>query len=346
MGATPAFNPGAAYSVPAFDPSSSYQAQAPAAASRAAPEAKPEGFWHSLGAQFGLTPEAAQSALQDQKDHPLKTAIMAALGPAGDVAVSAYNQAKQSGGELVQAGKDAVSGNGAGAAYHAVKAVPFVGPALDKAAGQYADKNYTGEAGTLVGASAQAAPVVLGAADSAGVPRPNTTLANAMDKFPTRSGAGNIFNKLNTDLADQPVNLQNSAAPLQRAIEIGARGGTIPGPISALLQRAQAVEPMTFPEARDYQASLSDLSASDKMAMNGRMKGAVAQLSKALYSDLRDSAEAGGGLGSDYDKAMSQYSSASRNAEIAKNVAKWGGKSIATAAGLQGIKSLVDSVNK
>src|SRR6185437_7556935 len=82
-------------------------------------------------------------------------------------------------------------------------------------------------------------------------------------KIPTRAAAGEIFNQLNTKLAQQPVPLQASAAPLQRAIEIAARGGNLPTPVKALLERSQAIEPMTFPEIRDYQASLSDLSASD-----------------------------------------------------------------------------------
>lgn len=193
--------------------------------------------------------------------------------------------------------------------------------------------NAIGQIGTgaiVGGAAAEAIPKVVGAVDA------------AIEKIPNRAKAGAIFNKLNTDLAQQPVTLDNSAAPLQRAIEIGARGGTIPGPVSALLQRAQAVEPMTFPEARDYQASLSDLSASDKMAMDGRMKGAVAQLNMALYQDVRQAAESGGGYGSDFDKAMTQYRQASNAKEIAQKVGKLAVKAAvgggATAAGVGIIK--------
>lgn len=161
---SPAFNPNAAYSVPSFDPSASYQT--------APPEQPKEGFWHSIGAQFGLTPEAAEAALQDKKDHPLKAAIMAALGPGGQAAKGVYDQVTQSGSELLQAGKDAVSGNAAGAAYHGVKAIPIVGPALDKGADQYAQGDYAGEMGTLTGAAINAAPLVAGAADSAFPSRP------------------------------------------------------------------------------------------------------------------------------------------------------------------------------
>lgn len=295
---------------------------------QAGPQSQPEGFWHSLGSQFGLTPEAAQAAAQDAKDHPIKTAISAALGPGWTLVKGMAGQAQQSAGQIGQAVQSAKEGNAAGVAQHAITAIPVVGPALDKASDQYADKNYMGEAGTLTGAAAQAAPVVLGAADAAGVPRPNSSLPNLVSKFPTKGAAGEIFNNLNTKLAEQPVNLDTTAAPLQRAIEIAARGGTMPAPVKALLERSQAIEPMTFPEARDYQASLSDLSASDKLAMNGRMKGAVAQLNRALYQDIRQAAESGGGMGTDYDKAMTQY----RQAAQIKNAVAATGKAVGKAA--------------
>ena len=115
----------------------------------------------------------------------------------------------------------------------------------------------------------------------------------------------------------------------------------MPAPVNALLTRAQAVEPMTFPEARDYQASLSDLSASDKLAMNGRMKGAVAQLSKGLYQDLRDSAEAGGGLGSDYDDAMSQYRRASQINNAVKNAGTYAAKGAVGTVGGSALYSML-----
>ena len=139
----------------------------------ATPQPKqPEGFWHSLGAQFGLTPEAAQAAAQDQKDHPIKNLLWDALGPAGTVARGLYEQAKQSGSELGQARQAGTEGNQAAQAQHLIQAVPIVGPAISKAADQYADKDTYGEMGTLLGASAQAAPLALSAADLAVPMRP------------------------------------------------------------------------------------------------------------------------------------------------------------------------------
>jgi hypothetical protein len=132
----------------------------PAADTPKTADTKPEGFWHSLGSSFGITPEADQQQVDDLKNHPIRSALMAAGGPALQAALGIYEGAKRSGGELMAAGKDAVSGNAAGAAYHGVKAIPIVGPGMDKAASQYADNDIAGEMGTLTGTAAQAAPLV------------------------------------------------------------------------------------------------------------------------------------------------------------------------------------------
>lgn len=187
---------------------------------------------------------------------------------------------------------------------------------------------------------------IVGGAAGEAMPKVAATVANVADKFPSKAGAGEIFNKLNTVLEQQPVVIEKAAAPLQRAIEIGARGGSLPGPVDALLKRVQAVEPMTFTEARDYQASLSDLSASDKLAMSGRMRGAVAQLNMALYQDIRQAAEAGGGYGADFDKAMTQYRQASQINNAARAAVKYGGRAAAGAAGAGAVYKLGQEIAK
>jgi len=61
--------------------------------------------------------------------------------------------------------QDAKAGNGAGVLSHAVSALPVIGPIMDTAVDQYADKNYAGEAGTLAGFGASVvAPKAIGAA--------------------------------------------------------------------------------------------------------------------------------------------------------------------------------------
>lgn len=136
------------------------------------------GFFSSLGAQFGLDPASLAAAGKEDAAHPVETLIKKATGPAGQIATSLYGQAKQSGGELIDAGKSLAAGNPAEATVHAVGAVPIVGPALVKAAtnapltegsgilrklGQTVTDPAT--MGTLVGASAQAAPLVAGGID-------------------------------------------------------------------------------------------------------------------------------------------------------------------------------------
>jgi hypothetical protein len=134
-----------------------------------------EGFFHSLGASFGITPEAGAQSVAELKEHPISSILKVAGGPALSIAQGTYGGVKRSGGELLQAAKDAFAGNQAGAAYHGVKAIPFVGPGMDKAADQYAEGNTAGEMGTLLGTALQTAPMVADAA--VGATRPAARFA-------------------------------------------------------------------------------------------------------------------------------------------------------------------------
>ncbi len=279
----------------------------------------PEGFFHSLGSSVGVTPEIATQNEDDFKAHPVIGTIKAAAGPALPAAQSLYEGAKRSGGELLQAGREAFNRNKAGALYHSIMAIPIVGPALDKAADQYAEGNTAGEMGTLVGATAQSAPAVLGAVDMAAPGRPTLPTPS----LPSRAKAGSVFNDLNAKLADHPVQLKDTIAPLQRAAEIGVRGGSLPKPVADLLQRSQAIEPMTFPEARDYQMALSDLSRADLESLTPRMKGQIAQVNKALFTDIYQSAEGKQpGLGTNYADAMKEFRQASQIVDTVKKTGK------------------------
>jgi hypothetical protein len=60
-------------------------------------------------------------------------------------------QAESTIDNLKQAGQFAKLGNWSGVASKGISAIPILGPALDKATDQYADKNYGGEMGTLTG---------------------------------------------------------------------------------------------------------------------------------------------------------------------------------------------------
>lgn len=197
-------------------------------------------------------------------------------------------------------------------------ATPFVGGSLKKADEQADSGNIKGAVGTGLGTIANVATLGAGAGAAA-------------DAIPSMARAGEIFESLNKDLAQHPVPLNATLKPLQRITEIGERGGTLPAAVNKLLQRSQSPIEMTFPEARDYQSSLSDLSATDKMAMGGRVSGGLKQLSKALYTDLQDAADKAG-RGDDYSQAMKEY----RQGSGLKDTAKAAGKLVLKGAGMYG----------
>lgn len=165
------------------------------------------------------------------------------------------------------------------------------------------------------------------------------------DLIPSKARAGKAFEELNQKLANQPVNLNETLKPLQRATEIGARGGTLPKSISDLLTRSQAIEPMTFPEARDYQGSLSDLSSSDKMALSGRMSGGLKQINKGLFTDIQNAANTAG-LGEDYANAMKQYRQAAQLRNAGRVAGKVAGGAALGAAGLSGAGKILGELTK
>lgn len=273
----------------------------------------PEGFLHSLGSSLGVTGDAPAPDA-----HPILTGAKRLIGgPALEAGEGLVKGAMRSGGELVDAYKSYKSGNPAEAKLHAINAVPIMGPGMTKATDQYAQGDTGGEMGTLIGTAMQAAPIALGAADAAFPNRP------LVGQIPSKARAGAKFESLNKDLANQPVPLKSSVQPLQRVTEIGERGSTLPTPVTKLLQRSQSPlgTDMTFPEARDFQGSLSDLSGSDKLAMNGRVRGGVAQLNKGLFSDIQDAADAAG-RGEDYASAMKEYRRAAMLGNAAKGAAK------------------------
>jgi hypothetical protein len=143
-----------------------------------------EGFFHSLAAQFGMTPEQIDAQHADDMAHPVKTVLKGLMGPGGAVIEGLYNQGKMSLGEVADAVKSVASGDNAGAVVHAVKAAPIVGPAIDKMAqqappltGSYMHQvgqvaSNPAAMGTGVGAAVQAAPLALSGLDAAAPARP------------------------------------------------------------------------------------------------------------------------------------------------------------------------------
>lgn len=151
--------------------------------------------------------------------------------------------------------------------------------------------------------------VALGAAGGEGM--------SAIDEaVPQMSRAGAKFESLSKDLANHPVPLNATLKPLQRVTELGVRGGTLPKPASDLLTRSQAIEPMNYPEIRDYHSNMSDLSRDAMGSMNGKMSSQIGKVNKGLYSDTYDALKPVG-RSEDFASAMSEFRKAARMRDVA-----------------------------
>lgn len=158
------------------------------------------------------------------------------------------------------------------------------------------------------------------------------------DIIPQTSRAGARFASLSGDLADHPVPLKATLDPLQRATELGARGGTLPKAASDLLTRSQGLEPMTYPEIRDYHSNISDLSRDAQGSMNGKMLGQIGKVKSGLYADTMDALRPVG-RADDFAAAMKEYRQAAQLKKLGKQAAIPIG---ATATGFAG-KALYDA---
>ena len=159
------------------------------------------GFWENLGHTLGIGTQEDAARQQQLKQHPIAGAIDALGGPALYAAKGIGSQIMQSGGELWNAVSSLRSGDPYAAGSHAIQAVPIVGPALNKMA-QEAPPSTPGESyasqvihaatpgnlGSAVGAAAQVAPMVLGAADAALPGRPTIPTPQLRSAPPSVSG--------------------------------------------------------------------------------------------------------------------------------------------------------------
>lgn len=125
-----------------------------------------------------------------------------------------------------------------------------------------------------------------------------------------------------------PVELSPRTNELvEEIVREGKSGGTVPKVITDLLDRVgpstrQAAEaapgPLTYNEARSFQSNASSLSASEQMALKGKMKSLIPQFAKSFGRDVQTAAEAAG-AGPEHTIGMSEYAAASaRNRTLAK----------------------------
>ena len=319
----------------------------------AAPPAEQPGFLENLGHAFGIGKEEDAQRLADLKAHPVQKGIEALAGPAGMAAEGLYSGGKRMLGEIGQAGKSALAGNGAEVAVHGIKAIPIVGPALDKMSDEappdkpgqsYASKVWAdatpGNVGTALGTAAQVAPMILGGADMAMPERP------LVGQLPSASRAGKVFQDIREQAKDVPLNFEKTTPELERFKELTQRGGRASKPFTQLARRLDLdpeapQEPVNFPEGRDFYSNISDAAHQTPLqkimgrGMKPTMRRQAVNVRRAFNDDLTSAADQVG-RGQDYTDAMKEYANAKRLQKIGKGALLLGAGEAARRTGLLG----------
>jgi hypothetical protein len=166
----------------------------------------------------------------------------------------------------------------------------------------------------------------------------------AVDLLPSTTRAGGVLGHIESLGAHTPVPLNEAAAPLQRGMDLSARGNTLPKVFGDLNFRNNAPVPLNLPEARDFYTSASALSGDEAGALKPKMKAQVNQLRAGLHNDLTVAADtipnpdphqgyfswgdSGNGLGRVYENAIDEYRNASQLNNLKEGVlghiGKWG----------------------
>lgn len=164
------------------------------------------------------------------------------------------------------------------------------------------------------------------------------TAEAGINAIPSRKAAGQMFESVMGDAANQPVTLTRALEPLERTQQLASRGAAPVRAADQLYQRINTTNPLTYREARDFASNLSGLSRTERMATNPTMTRSVGQLSHAFNADVGDAAAAAG-RGEDYANAMKEYARAARWNQNLKTAAKVGIPAAGAAIGLgQGTK--------
>jgi hypothetical protein len=146
---------------------------------------------------------------------------------------------------------------------------------------------------------------------------------------------------------DAPVSSSALGEPTLRAVELG-KWNRLPKTVKGVADRI--TDPtkgeMAFGEGRDAYSSISRLSANERNQLSPVMARQVAAMKEALHKALTESAETVG-LGSQYQKGISEYARAARAAEATRKVAKYGAG--AAGAGLVGhyaLEKVLDALGR
>ena len=117
---------------------------------------------------------------------------------------------------------------------------------------------------------------------------------------------------------------------VEEIVKEGNLGGSPPKIISDFLKRvgptvkmnpAEEV-PLTYDEARILQSNASQLSASEKQAMKGRMGSLMKQFANSFSQDVQAAADQAG-IGAEHSAGMQEYALASSRNRTLKNIGKY-----------------------
>src|ERR1700761_6070216 len=82
-------------------------------------------------------------------------------------------------------------------------------------------------------------------------------MGEVAEALPSTKRAGAVLGSIKDAATHVPVNLTNASEPLARLSQLGNAGNSLPGVFDKLLNRSQTVNPINFPEARDFYSSLA-----------------------------------------------------------------------------------------
>lgn len=326
MADKPAFNPNGDYNKPKFDPS------APIGAAQVSPEQ----------AQIAALPNAnAQAASQAINNTPL------GANPSHiSDQVAALDAAQTSNPNHNHFEKLAPLVGGAGLASLGESTLAKVGGAAIGGAGGDAAAQLT-TTGKVDPSQSLAAGATMAAGEGIG-----QTVLSPLAKWisTTKAGGGKLLQAAAEKAATQPVELSPETNKLMEQImQQDKSGNTAPKVVKDLLTRVGPnpnapagvpEQPLTYPEARDFQSNASRLSASESMNAKGSMKSLVAQFAKSLSGDVQSAADQAG-VGDIHRAGMQQYATAAGKDKILDTAKAVASNKVAQGVGAAGTYELL-----
>lgn len=153
---------------------------------------------------------------------------------------------------------------------------------------------------------------------------PSTKMANA----------GKLFNQLRGQIGQHTVEMTDKLGDALTDIKMAADSGTtLPTPVNKFVTRIADLEkgPLSYEEARNFYHNVSDLAASDRMAMNKNAQRLVLQFKSALGDTIANTVDKAGKLQT-YQDAMQGFASGAKMQEKLNQVKDLVVKGAGTAA--------------